>query len=249
MKAPAQSPRINQLGQAIGTALPDWKPATSPGFETLSGRLCRIEPVDPARHANDLFEAIALDGEGRMWTYLPYGPFDSPGHYRTWLTSIAGRPDPLFLAIVDSRKQRAVGVSAYLRMDPGNGVLEIGHLAFSPLLQRQATATEAVYLMVRHAFELGFRRCEWKCDALNADSRAAAKRLGFVFEGIFRQAVVYKERNRDTAWYAIIDRDWPALDIAFQCWLDPANFDEHGHQRMRLSSMTSPAPGAPGGKA
>lgn len=248
MKAFAQVPRINRLGQPIGTALPDWTPPSSPGRETLNGRLCRVEPVDPAIHATALFEAIAADGEGRMWTYLPYGPFDSAEQYRAWLTSIAGQRDPLFFAIVDLRQQRAVGVSAFLRMDPENGVLEIGHLAFSPLLQRQATATEAVYLMIRHAFELGFRRCEWKCDALNADSRAAAARLGFAFEGIFRQAVVYKERNRDTAWYAIIDRDWPALDIAFQCWLDPANFDEHGHQRMRLSSMTSREPQAPCGK-
>jgi RimJ/RimL family protein N-acetyltransferase len=242
MKFSSGVPRINALGQPIGDPVSGWSPPPLPPRQRLSGHSCVVDPIDPQRHATALFDAISTDGENRMWTYLSYGPFDSDEHYAAWLRHVACGEDPMFFAIVDRHAARAVGVAAYLRMDRQNGVIEIGHLAFSPLLQRQVAATEAVYLMIRRTFELGYRRCEWKCDALNSASRAAAMRFGFVFEGIFRQAMIYKGRNRDTAWYSIIDRDWPALDVAYQCWLDPANFDEHGHQRMSLSSMTAGEP-------
>jgi RimJ/RimL family protein N-acetyltransferase len=232
-------PRVNSLGQPIGAAVPDWSPPPLPPRQSLPGRLCVVEPLDAARHAQSLFEAVALDGEGRMWTYLGYGPFPTAGAYREWLEAQSRSADPLFFTIVDCATSRPVGVSSYLRINPGDGVAEIGHLAFSPLLQRQAAATEAIYLMIRQLFDLGYRRCEWKCDALNGASRAAALRLGFTFEGVFRQALVYKGRNRDTAWYSIIDADWPALDVCLRCWLDPANFDEHGRQRTSLSAMTA----------
>ncbi len=235
-------PAINQLGQPIGRPMNDWCPPPPPPRQRMAGRLCLVDPIDPQRHATSLFDAISADEENRMWTYLSYGPFETEEQYARWLQLTACGDDPMFFAIIDRITARAVGVAAYLRIDPANGVLEIGHLAFSPLLQRQATATEAIYLMIRQAFELGYRRCEWKCDALNAASRAAAERLGFEFEGVFRQATMYKGRNRDTAWYAIIDHDWPALNVAFQCWLDPGNFDEHGHQRMSLSAMTAGKP-------
>ena len=146
--------------------------------------------------------------------------------------------DPLFHAIVDNATGKAIGLASYLRIDPASGSIEVGHINYSPLLQRTPAATEAMYLMMQRVFELGYRRYEWKCDALNARSRAAAQRYGFSFEGIFRQATVYKGRNRDTAWYAIIDREWPALQAAFLQWLDPSNFDADGRQRVRLADLT-----------
>jgi RimJ/RimL family protein N-acetyltransferase len=172
-----------------------------------------------------------------MWTYLFSGPFAGFEEYRAWLEPRALSEDPLFFAFVDRGRGQAVGMGAYLRIDTANGVVEVGHLAFSPLMQRTPLATEAMYLMMRQAFELGYRRYEWKCDALNAGSRRAAERLGFTFEGIFRQAVVYKGRSRDTAWYSIVDQEWPALDSAFRAWLDPTNFDGDGRQRRGLCEL------------
>ena len=203
----------------------------------MAGRLSTVEPLDPARHAAALDAAMAEDVDGRGWTYLPYGPF-APGEYRTWIERAAQSADPFFHAIVDNATGAALGIASYLRIDPANGVIEVGHLRFSPRLQRSALATEAMALMMRRAFaELGYRRYEWKCDAFNAPSRAAALRLGFRFEGIFRQAVVMKGRNRDTAWFAILDTEWPALDRAFARWLDPQNFDEADRQRQSLASL------------
>lgn len=227
--------RVNELGLAIGAEVPGWTPRPRPPRAPLVGRHCRIEPLDPARHAAELWAANALDREGRMWTYLPAGPFASLVEYRTWLEAKQRSDDPLFFAIVETATRLGVGVASYLRIDPANGAVEVGHLQFSPLLQRTAAATEAMYLMMKQAFELGYRRYEWKCDALNAASRRAAERLGFTFEGIFRQAVVYKGRSRDTAWYSIIDAEWPTLDAAYRRWLDPGNFDENGRQRSSLS--------------
>jgi RimJ/RimL family protein N-acetyltransferase len=203
----------------------------------MIGRTCRVEPLDPARHGADLYAANGEDTEGRMWTYLSVGPFPDLAAYRAWLDEVALLDDPLFHAIVDAESGRAVGLAAYLRIDPANGVIEVGHLQFSPRLQRTVAATEAMYLMMRRAFdELDYRRYEWKCDSLNAPSRAAAERYGFRFEGIFRQAVVYKNRNRDTAWFAILDREWPSVRDAFERWLAPANFDGAGRQRTRLAT-------------
>lgn len=230
--------RTNEFGQPIGFALPDWSARPRPPRTAMDGRWCRLEPLDPARHAEELFAANALDAEGRNWTYLPYGPFAAVADYRAWLEQVAGKDDPLFHAIVDQATGRAVGVASYLRIEPAVGCIEVGHINYSPALQRRPAATEAMYLMMRRAFdELGYRRYEWKCDALNLPSQGAAKRLGFVYEGLFRQATLYKGRNRDTAWYAIIDRDWPALRTAFERWLDPANFDAEGRQREGLAEL------------
>jgi RimJ/RimL family protein N-acetyltransferase len=229
--------RVNSLGQPIGPELPGWRPPPRPARTALEGRFCRVEPLEVARHARDLHDANSLDPEGRMWTYLFSGPFASLEEYRAWLEPRPASEDPLFFAFMDKARRQAVGTGAYLRIDPANGVMEVGHLAFSPLMQRTPVATEAMHLMMRHAFELGYRRYEWKCDALNAASRRAAERLGFTFEGIFRQAIVYKDRSRDTAWYSIIDREWPALDAAFRAWLDPSNFDADGRQRTSLAAL------------
>lgn len=230
-------PRTNAFGQPIGPELPDWRPPPRPARAVLEGRFCRIELLDVERHGRALYDANALDREGRMWTYLFSGPFASFDDYRAWLETRPGSEDPLFFAFIDRKRAQAVGMGAYLRIDPANGVMEVGHLAFSPLMQRSPVATEAMYLMMRNAFELGYRRYEWKCDALNDASRRAAERLGFTFEGIFRRAIVYKGRSRDTAWFSIIDSEWPPLDAAFRAWLDPSNFDAEGRQRLSLAAL------------
>jgi RimJ/RimL family protein N-acetyltransferase len=231
--------RENELGQPIGAEVPGWAPRPRPPRIVMHGRYCRVEPLDPDRHAAGLHEANSLDLDGRMWTYLFSGPFASFDEYRAWLESKRGSEDPLFFAFVEVASGRAVGLGSYLRIDRSNGTVEVGHLQFSPLMQRTVVATEAMYLMMRTAFDLGYRRYEWKCDALNAGSRRAAERLGFRFEGIFRQAIVYKGRSRDTAWYSIVDQEWPALDSAFRAWLDPANFDPAGRQRRSLAALRS----------
>jgi len=236
--------RVNSFGQPIGPELPGWLPPSRPARTVLEGRFCRVEPLDVERHARQLHDANSADPEGRMWTYLFSGPFASFAEYRAWLEPRPASEDPLFFAFVDRQRAQAVGTGAFMRIDPANGVMEVGHLAFSPLMQRTPVATEAMYLMMKHAFGLGYRRYEWKCDALNAASRRAAERLGFTFEGIFRQAIVYKGRNRDTAWFSIIDREWPALDAAFQAWLDPANFDAAGCQRRSLAAHRGERPGS-----
>jgi RimJ/RimL family protein N-acetyltransferase len=203
----------------------------------MAGRFCRIEPLDAGRHAAELFDANRADASGRMWTYLAYGPFDTFDAYRAWVERMSASEDPLFFAVVDLASGRASGVASYLRIAEANGAIEVGHIAFAPALQRTPAATEAMYLMMQRVFALGYRRYEWKCDALNAASRAAAARLGFSYEGIFRQATVYKGRNRDTAWFAAIDREWPTLDAGFRQWLSPENFDADGRQRARLGDL------------
>lgn len=233
---------MNPLGQPVGFPLPNWKPPELPSREPMEGRFCRVELLDPSRHAAALHAANARDVDGRMWTYLPYGPFATLDSYHVWAMDVCKRPDPMFYAIVDKTTDRAVGVASYLRIDPAAGSIEVGHINYSPLLQRTPAGTEAMFLMMERAFALGYRRYEWKCDSLNAPSRAAAQRLGFSFEGIFRQATVMKGRNRDTAWFAVIDREWPTLKSAFQRWLNPSNFDESGKQRARLSALIASNP-------
>ena len=229
----------NRLGQPIGPVVLGWSKRPSPPRTPMTGRFCRLEPLDVQRHAADLWVANSLDREGRMWTYLPWGPFGGSDEYLADMQTVASKEDPLIHAIINTDAGKAVGVASYLRINAGAGTIEVGGLAYSPSLQRRPAATEAMYLMMRRAFdELGYRRYEWKCNALNAPSRAAAARLGFQFEGIFRQADVVKGRNRDTAWFAIIDRDWPMLRAAFERWLDPSNFDATGRQRVSLSSLT-----------
>ncbi len=229
----------DNLGQAVGFVVSDWRPPQVPSGETMEGRFCRLDRLDPDAHASSLYSANALDVAGRMWTYLSYGPFDTFESYRAWMDNTCRGSDPLFYAITDKKTNKAVGVASYKRIDPRNGSIEVGHLAYSPLLQRTAASTEAMYLMMGRAFSLGYRRYEWNCNALNVPSRAAAQRLGLSFEGVFRQAGIVKARNRDTAWYAAIDTEWPALRDAFLRWLSPDNFDEHGKQEIRLSELTN----------
>jgi len=229
---------MNLLAQPIGFPIADWKPVPAPARKVMTGRFCSLEPLNSERHAADLFSANALDTEGKNWTYLPYGPFNSYASYRNWIDPFCATSDPLFFAIVSHATGKAVGVASYLRIDPLNGSIEVGHLNFSPLMQRTAIATEAMWLMMREAFALGYRRYEWKCNALNMPSRSAAQRLGLSFEGVFRQAAVIKGHNRDTAWYAAIDQEWSALAEAFQTWLAPDNFDSTGKQRIALSKLT-----------
>jgi len=237
MTTPAPDQHSNTLGQPIGFPLPDWQPCPVPGPEPMTGRTVRIEPLT-AGHGDDLWEAYSADAEGRMWTYLPIGPFfnDRAG-FDAWIADCAASRDPLFHAVVSTETGKAVGYASYLRIEPKVGVIEVGHITLSPALQRTAMSTETMYLMMARVFdELGYRRYEWKCDNLNAPSKAAAERLGFRFEGVFRQATIYKNRNRDTAWFSILDGEWPALKAAFQAWLDPANFDENGRQRRSLAA-------------
>lgn len=231
------APRRNELGQPIGPDLPGWQPPPRPRQQRLVGRFCTVEPLDVAKHARDLHEANSLDREHRMWTYLFSGPYASFEEYERWLAERAPGQDPLFQAFVSNATGRAVGLGSFMRIEPAAGSIEVGHIAMSPLLQRSPAATEAMYLMMRHAFELGYRRYEWKCDSLNEKSRRAAERLGFTYEGLFRQALVYKGRSRDTAWYSVIDREWPRLREAFERWLDAGNFDAGGQQRVSLGAI------------
>lgn len=226
----------DEFGQPVGFPVQGWERRPIPPRSPLHGRYCRLEPLDPARHADELFEAFAED-DGRMWAYMSFGPFATPADCRAWAEAAARGDDPLFHAIVGP-DGRAAGVASYLRIDPANGVIEIGSIAFPPRLQRTREATEAIHLMMRRAFdELGYRRCEWKCNALNTASRRAAERFGFAFEGVFRQAMLVRGRNRDTAWYALLDHEWPAVRAAFGKWLDPANFDADGRQ---IESLAAP---------
>jgi RimJ/RimL family protein N-acetyltransferase len=223
-----------------------WRPARRPERAPLEGDTTRLEPIDPARHANDLFAASA--GAPALWNFLAYGPFDNQQAFTEWLEERAASDDPLFYAVIDRASGRAQGMASYLRFVPDHGVIEIGHIWFAPVLQRTRQATEAIYLMARNAFdELGYRRLEWKCDSLNLASRRAAERFGFVSEGIFRQHMVVKNRNRDTAWYAITDAEWPSRRAAFKAWLSPDNFDETGLQRESLSALRAQLEGKVGG--
>jgi RimJ/RimL family protein N-acetyltransferase len=243
--SPQSVPQLtNIFGQPISSPLLEWKVPPPPPRDPMQGKYCRLEPLNPDCHAKDLFEANAHDKEGRNWTYL----FDEPPRtfedYTERLHKMALGSDPLFFTIILNEANKAAGVASYLRITPNAGSIEVGSINFSPLLQRTPASTEAMYLMMKNAFELGYRRYEWKCDALNAPSRKAAQRLGFSYEGIFRQALVYKGRNRDTAWYAVIDREWLRLEAAFQMWLDPSNFDENGKQRVALRDLTKDSRGA-----
>ncbi len=201
----------------------------------------RLEPLDPPKHGEDLFAQTA-DAD-TTWDYLGYGPFSNLDEFVRWLEQRAPLDDPLTFAIVDRATGTARGLASFMRMDPANGVIEIGHIWLSPRLQRTRDATEAIYLMSRYTFDLGNRRLEWKCDALNAASRRAADRFGFVFEGVFRQHMVIKGRNRDTAWYSITDSEWPSHRTAFEAWLAPDNFDSSGAQRRALSELRAASAG------
>jgi RimJ/RimL family protein N-acetyltransferase len=224
---------FNELGQPVGAPLDVVLPRPCPPRSPMRGQWCDVVPLDPDAHADALYAAYAADAEGRIWTYLPIGPFADLAAYRAWVDETCLTDDPMFHTILV--EGQPLGVASLMRIDPAHGVIEVGHINFAPALSRTRAATEAMFLMMSRAFdELGYRRYEWKCDTLNAPSRSAALRLGFTYEGTFRQATTYKGRNRDTAWFSITDGDWPRLKAGFQAWLDPANFDENGRQRSRL---------------
>lgn len=216
--------------------LTGWVPPSLPPRVALQGRYARLEPLVPA-HAEGLFAALAEDPAGDMWRYLPHGPFADLAGYRVWLEGARLMHDPMHFA-VRMADGRLGGTLSLMRMEPRAGSIETGWLTFAPRLQRTREATEAVFLLMQWSFEAGYRRFEWKCDAANTPSRRAAERFGFSYEGVFRQAAVVKGRNRDTAWFAAIDAEWPALSVAYLTWLDPANFDDRGRQRQSLTTLT-----------
>jgi RimJ/RimL family protein N-acetyltransferase len=230
--------RVNKFGQPIGDAVLNWRAPVAPPREPMTGVYCDVVPLDIEQHGDALYEANAA-GDGSNWTYLFADEPKSREEYVQYMRDSFSGDDPLFFAILDRKTSRAVGVASYMRIVPAHGCIEIGNINFSPALQRTPVATEAMYLMMRNVFELGYRRYEWKCDSLNAPSRAAAQRLGFSYDGLFRQAIVYKGRNRDTAWYSITDAEWPAIRGAFEQWLAPENFDAHGAQRIQLRWLTA----------
>jgi RimJ/RimL family protein N-acetyltransferase len=229
--------RVNEYGQPIGEPLPDWTACAAPARVTIEGSFCRVEPLDADRHTDDLYASYNLATDGSDWTYLPAGPFGQRDDFHSYLETAAGTGDPLHFAVV-LPSGTAVGTLSLMRHDPSNGVVEVGYIAFSPLLKQTPASTEAQYLLMSYAFDrLGYRRYEWKCDSLNAPSLRAAQRLGFTFEGTFRQAAIYKGRNRDTAWFSIIDSEWPQVGGARREWLSPGNFDADGRQKLSLSAV------------
>jgi len=234
MSAPVDLP----LGEKL-----DWKPVQRPTSTSLRGSHVTVRPVDAEDDAVPLFSVShPPDGDPGIWTYLPDGPYESSDHLRQTLTWAETSEDPLYFTLVRLADQRPLGLASYLRITPELGVIEIGHIWFGVPLQRTTAATEAIYLMAHHAFEdLGYRRLEWKCNALNAASQRAAERFGFTFEGVFRKHQVVKGRNRDTAWYAITDVEWPAIRRGFQAWLAPENMDDEGRQRRSLGNLIEEA--------
>ncbi len=218
--------------------LPDWHGAQLPDRDLLVGRYCRLERINATRHAAELFDAYSDAPDWRDWTYLLSGPFDTFEAYRTHLETVSLQNDPMHYAIIDVSCNKAVGTLALMRIDAAHGVIEVGSVNYSPRVKRTRIATEAMGLLLRYVFgDLGYRRLEWKCDALNAPSRAAALRYGFTFEGIFRQAIVTRQRNRDTAWYSIINSEFASIHAAYVRWLDTSNFDKEGKQITRLADI------------
>lgn len=230
--------RHNQYNQPIGHPVSNWSTRKNPTKPTLEGIYCRLEKIDPTRHLEDLYTVYGPDTTPMNWTYLPLVPFEHKLEFSAYLTSISQSQDPVHYAIVDKTSGKALGTLALMRIDKVQGTVEVGFVIYSDQLKRTRIATEAQYLLACYALdELGYRRYEWKCDALNEPSKQAALRLGFVYEGIFRNAVVYKGRNRDTAWFSIIDSEWPKIKSRLESWLAPSNFMSDGKQRKRLSEF------------
>ncbi len=221
-------------GRPVGTSV-DASPAARPGEVRLEGRHGCVEKLDAARHGPDLWQAV--QGDNSLWPYMAYGPFADGAAFAAWLAERPQLADPYSYAIVDG-EGRAVGIATLMEIRPAMRVIEVGHIVYSPRLQRTVLATEAQYLLARYVFEtLGYRRYEWKCNALNAPSRRAAERFGFTFEGLFRHHMIVKGRNRDTAWFAMLESEWPARKSAFERWLSPDNFDSQGRQLQSLSAL------------
>jgi RimJ/RimL family protein N-acetyltransferase len=230
-------PKVDIERVSIGGQV-DATPARRPQRTRLEGRVVSIVPLDASAHADVLFDGTQGKENDPLWLYLFDGPFATRADFRSYIEQKASSEDPLFFAILDKASREAIGHAAYMRMKPEHRVIEVGSILYTPRLQRTIGATEAMYLMARHVFEdLGYRRYEWKCNALNAPSRRAALRLGFTFEGVFRQHMIVKGRNRDTAWFSMLDSEWPKRKIAFEKWLDRSNFDANGQQRMSLSAL------------
>lgn len=228
--------KTNEYGQPVSFVVENWQTRPYPARANMTGVYCVLQPLNVASHGSDLCEAFTIDHNKELWTYLPLGPFEAEAEFYVWLEQSSKSRDPLFYAVVDKNTNKALGLASYLRIKPEHGVIEVGYIIFSPLLQKTPLATEAMYLMMRYVFnELGYRRYEWKCDALNEKSCRAAERFGFTHDGIFKQAIVYKGRNRDTAWFSMLDRDWPKVEKAYKAWLSPTNFDAHGRQKKPLS--------------
>ena len=225
-----------QNERPVGPVVDPLPPGSKPDMRPLHGRWIRLEPVSAAKHARDLYDSFTgNDPEGTVWTYLAYGPWESFEVFEEWLKGREASHDPWFYAFIQRDTGKACGMGSFMRCDATNGVIEIGHIWMSPDLQRTREATEAIFLMIRYCFDdLGVRRLEWKCDALNAPSRRAADRFGFTYEGIFQQHFIVKGRNRDTAWYAMLDKDWHRVRDAFESWLKPENFDAMGRQKGKL---------------
>jgi RimJ/RimL family protein N-acetyltransferase len=231
------------------SSLSDWKPVQPAGPVTLRGRTVTLEPLSADLHAVDLWQAVrppqqqssvaedaGIPGNDDVWTYLFDGPYGNEADFRKAVEQKQAASGTVFLAIVPGPTGKAAGWASFMRMEPAHGVIEVGNILLSPGLQRTTAATEAMFLMAKHVFDhLGYRRYEWKCNAENEPSRRAALRLGFTFEGIFRQHMVVKGRNRDTAWFSMLDREWPERKRAFEAWLDKGNFDERGRQRKSLN--------------
>ena len=231
-----------ESGLPIGPRLADAGPASAPERIVLEGRYARLEPLDPIRHRDDLYAASTPPDAAARFRYLGDRPPESPEALGAWMEAAAQSPDPLYFAVVDRATGRVEGRQTLMRITPAQRCIEIGNIYWGPRIAGTRVATEAMYLFAVHVLEtLGFRRYEWKCDSLNAPSRRAARRFGFTWEGHFRRAVIVRGRTRDTAWYAMIDEEWPALKAAYERWLDPANFDADGRQRTRLSELTAAA--------
>lgn len=228
--------RHNSYGQPIGAPVEGWRPPPHPPRQRIEGRYCLLEPVGTA-HAAALFAAYRQTPDDRDWTYLFHERPADETQFRAYLAALEHSADALHFSIIERRAAAPLGTAALMRIEPAHGSIEVGAITVAPPLKHTPAATEAMYLLMRLAFDLGYRRYEWKCDSLNAPSRAAAERCGFTFEGIFRNAVIYKGRNRDSAWYAITAQDWPRVRAAFQAWLEPGNFDASGRQRRRLAEL------------
>ncbi len=221
--------------------LTGWTPPEPPAMTVLQGRTCRLEPMDPDRHAAALYAAFSAEpDEAQQWFFLPYGPFESEEVFTEWLRTYGTSDGRMFFAIVDQATDQPIGQASFQAVVTRNGTIEIGNVRFSATMQRSIAATEAIFLLMRHAFDSGYRRLEWKTHAGNTRSRRAAHRFGLSWEGRFRNHMISRGRSRDTVWFACTDGDWQALEPAFTAWLDPENFDEHGNQRRSLGVLTRP---------
>jgi RimJ/RimL family protein N-acetyltransferase len=229
---------MTTMDDILGPVL-DWQPAREPQRTVLHGIRVRLEPIDAGRHATQLYAAShGPEADPRLWDYMSVGPFADEARFTNWVEGCAASNDPLFHAVVDQATGRALGVVSYMRIAAGQGVIEIGNIWFGTGLPKTPAATETIFILARHVFDdLGYRRLEWKCNALNEPSRRAALRFGFSYEGLFRQHMVIKGRNRDTTWFAMTDGDWPAIKTAFETWLAPDNFDASGRQIRGLAEI------------